>query len=77
MQSPIPLTSAPLGQSVRIRHVFSHPETSVRLRELGLCEDAIVRCVLRSHGNVICEVLNSRIGLDDGLAEHIIVEAQD
>jgi Fe2+ transport system protein FeoA len=68
------LVDAPIGMRVRIRQLrHTHPEMSTRLRELGFCEDAVVRCILRGNGNMICEIQNSRIGLDNNLASTIIV----
>jgi len=67
------LIDAPIGTSVRIRHLTSRPEISTRLRELGFCENAIVRCVMKGYGNIICEVHNTRVGLDSGLARGIHV----
>jgi len=69
----IRLSDTPAGSSVRIRHVHSRPEISTRLREMGFYEDVIVRCITRTHGNLICEILNTRIGIDGDLANGIIV----
>jgi Fe2+ transport system protein FeoA len=40
---------------------------------MGFCEDAIVRCVMKSHGNIICEILNTRIAMNSRLAGDIFV----
>ncbi len=70
------LVDAPIGMRVRIRQLrHAHPDISTRLRELGFCEDAVVRCILRGNGNMICEIQNSRIGLDNNLARSIVVSA--
>lgn len=70
------LVDAPVGQRVRIRQLrHAHPEISTRLREMGFCEDAVVRCILKGNGNMICEIQNSRIGLDNNLARAILVSA--
>jgi Fe2+ transport system protein FeoA len=69
----IALAEAPLGQSMRVRHLKLRPEDGIRLRELGLSENAIVRCLNRGYGNVICQVLNTRIALDLDLAKRILV----
>jgi Fe2+ transport system protein FeoA len=69
----IRLSEAQPGTRLRIKHLHSKPGTSLRLRELGLCEEAVIRCVSRSHGNVICEVFNTRIGLNFYLASGILV----
>jgi Fe2+ transport system protein FeoA len=67
------LTDAPLGKNVRISRLRSRPEVNVRLRELGFCENAVVRCVMKSHGNIICEILNTRIAMNGRLAGDILV----
>jgi len=71
------LIDAPVGSRVRIRHLTSRPEISTRLRELGFCENAIVRCVMKGYGNIICEVHNTRVGLDSVLARGIHVSVSD
>jgi Fe2+ transport system protein FeoA len=71
---PSTLVDAPIGARVRIRQLrHARPEMSARLRELGFCENAIVRCVLKGNGNIICEIQNSRIGIDNTLARTIVI----
>jgi len=67
------LNDVPIGASARIRHLTPRPEISTRLREMGLCENAVVRCITRGHGNIICEVYSTRVGLNNGLARGILV----
>ncbi len=67
------LSEAPLGASVRIHSLRAQPAVSQRLRELGLCEHAVVSCVMKGHGNIICAIRNTRIGLDRRLASTILV----
>ena len=69
------LADAPIGRQMRITHIHSDPEVSVRLREMGFREDAIVRCITRNDNNLICEILNSRIGLNGSTANSIAVTA--
>lgn len=71
----IPLTQAPVGQRMKIRHIRTHPEVCTRLMEMGFCENAIIRCVTRGHASLICEVCNTRIGLNHTLAGDIVVTA--
>ena len=71
------LIDVPIGASVRIRHLTSRPEISARLRELGFCENAVVRCVTKGYGNIICEVYNTRVGLDSMLARGIHVSVSE
>jgi Fe2+ transport system protein FeoA len=40
---------------------------------MGFCENAIVRLVVNDEGNLICEVCNTRIGLNHSIAHDIIV----
>ena len=75
-QTRMTLTDVPVGSRVRIHHLHSEPETSTRLREMGFCEHAMVRCVMKSHGNVICEVSNARIGLGSQIADTIVVASE-
>lgn len=70
------LSEAPLGASVRIHSLRARPEVSQRLRELGLCEHAVVSCVMKGHGNIICAIHNTRIGLDRHLAGTIVVSSE-
>ena len=67
------LIDVPIGTTVRIAHLNSPPEACLRLRELGFCENSIIRCVNRGSGNIICEVCNSRVGLNHAVASAIYV----
>lgn len=67
------LSDVPVGTRVRIRHLKSHPDVSHRLREMGFCENTIIRCVNKGYGNIICEVFDTRVGLNRGLAGDIVV----
>lgn len=71
------LSDAPIGARVRIHRLTSRPEISTRLRELGFCENAIVRCLMRGYGNIICEVYDTRVGLNSSLASGIHVSQFD
>ena len=71
------LIDVPVGTRVRIRHLTSRPEIAIRLRELGFCENAVVRCVMKGYGNIICEVYNTRVGLDSGIARRIHVSVSE
>jgi Fe2+ transport system protein FeoA len=67
------LYDAPLGRNVRIRHFHTSPALTARLREMGLLEDGVVRCLLRRDHTIICEVFNSRIGLGRDVAAAIMI----
>lgn len=67
------LAEIPAGTTVTISRLESHPETCLRLRELGFCENATVRCVTNGSSQLICEVCNTRVGLNHSTANSIIV----
>lgn len=74
MSSMFSLSAAPVGPRLSVRHlVNSQPELCIRLRELGFCENAIIRCLSRNGGCLVCEVCNARIGLDAVAAGNIYV----
>jgi Fe2+ transport system protein FeoA len=68
-----PLNRVKVGLAVRIKQLCTSAETADRLREIGFCEDRIVK-LLTSHSNVICLVCNARLALSDQLAQTILVE---
>lgn len=67
------LMDVPAGGKVRVHQLQSQPEVCQRLRELGFCEDAVVHCVLNTDEAMICEVCNTRIGLNHSIAKNILV----
>ncbi|MDD8017960.1 MAG: FeoA family protein [Bacteroidota bacterium] len=67
------LAQIPSGKTVRLSRLESQPETCQRLRELGFCENATIRCVINGSVQLICEVCNTRVGLHHSVAEAIIV----
>jgi len=71
------LSDIPLGVYVRVRELRHSGRVSRRLRELGLREESIVRCIQRAYGNLICEVDSSRVGITLHVAREIIVMRQE
>lgn len=67
------LKETPAGRRVRIRHLHCETDTSIRLREIGIHENAIVRCLSIGNGNIVCEVSSGRVGIGQQLAEVISV----
>ena len=57
-----PLNRVKAGVAVRIRRLCAVPEMQNRLRELGFCEDQIIR-LLTSQANFICQVCNARLAI--------------
>jgi Fe2+ transport system protein FeoA len=68
-----PLSRVKAGVAVRIKQLCASPETQTRLREIGLCEDQIIKLVT-SQSNFICQVCNARLALSEQLARLIMVE---
>ena len=68
-----PLSRVKAGVAVRIKQLCASPEVQNRLRELGLCEDQIIR-LLTSQSNFICQVCNARLAISAQLAQLILVE---
>lgn len=68
-----PLSRVKAGVAVRIRQLCAVPEVQNRLRELGFCEDHIIR-LLTSQTNFICQVCNTRLAISEQLARIIMVE---
>lgn len=68
-----PLSRVQAGVAVRIKQLCAAPAVQNRLRELGLCEDQIIR-LLTSRNNFICQVCNARLAISEQLARVILVE---
>ena len=68
-----PLSRVQAGVAVRIKQLCAVPEVQNRLRELGFCEDQIIR-LLTSQTNFICQVCNTRLAISEKLARIIMVE---
>src|SRR5215471_10763001 len=68
-----PLSRVKAGVAVRIRQLCAAPEVQTRLRELGFCEDHIIK-LLTSQANFICQVCDARLAISEQLARIIMVE---
>ena len=68
-----PLSVVKTGVAVRIKQLCASPEVQNRLRELGFCEDQIIK-LLTSQANFICQVCNTRLAISEQLAKIILVE---
>ncbi len=68
-----PLSRVQAGVAVRIKRLCASTEMQNRLRELGFCEDQIIK-LLTSRNNFICQVCNARLALSEQLARLILVE---
>ena len=68
-----PLNQVKAGLAVRVKRLCASPQVADRLREIGFCEDQIIR-LLTSHSNIICMVCNTRLALSPQIAQTILVE---
>ena len=68
-----PLTQVPPGTVCRVKQVLASPELTLRLREMGFCEQQKIK-LLAQQRTLICQVCNARLGLSERLAETILVE---
>ena len=68
-----PLSKVKAGVAVRIKQLCASPEVQNRLRELGFCEDHIIK-LLTSQANFICQVCDARLAISEQLAKLIMVE---
>ena len=68
-----PLSRVQEGATVCIKQLSTGPEVSVRLREMGLCEQQRIKLVSRD-SSFICQVCNARLGISQKLADSIMVE---
>ena len=69
----MPLTMADRGEPVTIRKITGKDEVRQHLAELGFVVDAAVMVVSDLGGNLIVQVKDSRIALDRGMANRILV----
>ena len=68
-----PLSRVKAGVAVRIKQLCASPEVQKRLRELGFCEDHIIK-LLTSQANFICQVCDTRLAISEQIAKSILVE---
>ena len=67
-----PLSRATVGVAVRIRELAAPPEVATRLREVGFCENQVIRLVA-AQASLICQVCNTRLAISRDLAATILV----
>jgi len=68
-----PLNCVKAGTNVRIKRLCVANEVATRLREIGFCENTVIRLVTSS-ANIICLVCSARLALSEQLAQSILVE---
>ncbi len=68
-----PLNRIKAGVAVRIKKLCASPQVSTRLREIGFCEEQVIK-LLTAHSNIICMVCDARLALSTQIAATILVE---
>ena len=69
----MPLTLAKQGETVTIRKITGKDEIRQHLAELGFVVDGEVTVVSELGGNLILQVKDSRIALDQSMANRIMI----
>ena len=69
----MPLTMAKAGERAEIQKITGRDEVHQRLAELGFVVGAQVCVVNEVAGNLIVQVKDSRVALDKGMANRIMV----
>ncbi len=69
----MPLSMVKAGETVTIRKITGKDEVRQHLAELGFVVDSDVTVVSEIGGNLILQVKDSRIALDRGMANRVMV----
>ena len=68
----MPLTMAKAGETVTIRRISGKDEVRQHLAELGFVVDTAVTVVNSIMGNLIVQVRDSRVAIDQSMANRIM-----
>jgi Fe2+ transport system protein FeoA len=68
-----PLSLIAAGMQVRIKQLRAPEQMSQRLREIGFCEEQIIKPIT-TRTNIICQVCNARLAISAQIAQMILVE---
>ena len=69
----IRLTDLPIGAAGRICDLEGEANVCARLREIGICESAVIEKISGRH-TLLCQLCGTRIALSGSAAKHIMVE---
>lgn len=69
----MPLTMAKPGETVTIRKITGKDEVRQHLAELGFVVESDVTVISEISGNLLVQVKESRIALDRGMANRIMI----
>ena len=69
----MPLAMAQIGDTVKIRKITGRDEVRQHLAELGFVVDTDVTVVAELGGSLIIQVKDSRVALDQAMANRIMI----
>ena len=69
----MPLAMAQIGETVKIRKITGRDEVRQHLAELGFVVDTDVTVVAELGGSLIIQVRDSRVALDQAMANRIMI----
>lgn len=69
----MPLSMAKPGERVTIRKITGKDDIRQHLAEMGFVVDSAVTVVSEIAGNLILQVKDSRVALDKGMADRIMI----
>ena len=67
------LTDLPVGTAGRICDLEGEANVCARLREIGICESAVIERISGQH-TMLCQICGTRIALSGSAAKYIMVE---
>lgn len=70
----MPLTMAEIGERVTVCKITGKDEVRRHLAELGFVVGSVVTVVSRIGGSLIVQVKESRVALDEGMANRMMIE---
>ncbi len=68
----MPITMAQPGETVRIKRITGRDKIRLHLAELGIVENGECTLVTKNDGNVILNIKETRIALNENLANRIM-----
>ena len=71
---PIPLSRVPPGSVVRVVSFIGGRQAMMRILELGLVPNAVIRVVFNNGGPLVIDVNGARFSIGRGLASKILVK---
>lgn len=71
----MPLTMLNIGKEAVVRNCKTQDATGKFLEGLGIVPGAVISVLLDQGGNLIVRIKGTKLALNKGVAQHILVEA--